>query len=48
MLPMTQPYPDALSVSRKALRALVALNWLFGAGILCLFLWSLVAGDFVL
>jgi hypothetical protein len=47
MLSMTQPHPDALSVSRKTLRALVALNWLFGAGILCLLIWTFIAPAFV-
>jgi DUF2975 family protein len=40
---MTQSSHDTLSVSRKALRALVALNWLFGAAILCLLLASYLA-----
>jgi hypothetical protein len=44
---MTQPYGDALSVSRKALRVLITLNWVFGAGILGLLLWTLVAGAWV-
>ena len=44
---MTQPYPDALSVSRKALRILITLNWLFGAAILGLLIWTFVAEEFV-
>jgi hypothetical protein len=42
-LSMTQPYHDALSLSRRALRALITLNWLFGAAVLGLFLWTFVA-----
>ena len=44
---MTQPYPDALSVSRKALRALITLNWLVGAAILALLVWTFLAEAFV-
>ena len=42
---MAQPYPDALSVSRKALRILITLNWLFGASILALLIATLVAEE---
>jgi hypothetical protein len=44
---MTQPYGDVLSISRKALRALVTLNWLFGAGILVMLVWTFLAEAFV-
>jgi hypothetical protein len=44
---MTQTHPAALSASHKALRALIWLNWLFGAAILCLLVASLVAGPSV-
>jgi hypothetical protein len=44
---MTEPYRDALSLSRKALRALITLNWLFGAAILGLLLWTFVAAAWV-
>jgi len=44
---MTQPYPDALSLSRKLLRALITLNWMFGAAVLGLFIWSLAAEDWI-
>ena len=44
---MTQPYHDALSVSRKTLRALITLNWLFGAAVLCLLIWTFVATAWV-
>jgi hypothetical protein len=44
---VTLPNPDALSISHKALRALITLNWLFGAGILALLIWTLFAGEWV-
>jgi hypothetical protein len=44
---MTQPYRDALSLSRKALRVLITLNWVFGAAILGMLVWTLVAGAWV-
>ncbi len=44
---MTQPYPDALSVSRKFLRILIPLNWLFGAAILAMLIGTFVAEDWV-
>ena len=44
---MTQPYPDALSVSRKALRILITVNWVFGAAILGLLIWTFVAEEWV-
>ncbi|MEP6729974.1 MAG: DUF2975 domain-containing protein [bacterium] len=44
---MTQPQHDALSVSRKALRALITLNWLFGAAVLCLLIASFLAEAWV-
>ena len=40
---MAQSHHTALSVSRKALRALIALNWLFGAAVLCLLIGSFLA-----
>jgi Protein of unknown function (DUF2975) len=44
---MTQPDHDALSVSHKVLRVLIAANWLLGAGILVLLIGSFVAGEWV-
>jgi len=44
---MTQGYRDALSVSHKVLRILVTLNWLFGAAILALLIWTFIAGPWV-
>src|SRR3954468_7639442 len=44
---MTQPRRDALSVSRTALGILIPLNWLFGAAILCLLIWTFVAEAWV-
>ena len=44
---MTQPYPDALSLSRKLLRALITLNWMFGAAVLALFSGTLAAEDWI-
>ncbi|MDP9176519.1 MAG: DUF2975 domain-containing protein [Gemmatimonadota bacterium] len=40
---MARSYPDALSVSRRVLRALIILNPLLGAAILALLIASLVA-----
>ena len=44
---MIQPNADALSVSHRVLRILIALNWLFGAAILGLLIWTFVAAEFV-
>ena len=44
---MIQPNADALSVSHKVLRVLIAANWLFGAAILGLLIWTFVAPAFV-
>jgi hypothetical protein len=44
---MTQPSPDALSLSRKLLRALITLNWMFGAAVFGLFIWTFVAEQWV-
>ncbi|HUQ83084.1 MAG TPA: DUF2975 domain-containing protein [Gemmatimonadaceae bacterium] len=44
---MLQPNADALSVSHKALRVLIVANWLFGAAILGLLIWTFLAGAFV-
>jgi hypothetical protein len=44
---MTQLNADPLSVSRKVLRILITLNWLFGAAILGLLIWTFVAGEWV-
>ena len=44
---MTEPYDDALSVSRKALRILITLNGLFGAAVLGLLIWTFVAEAWV-
>jgi hypothetical protein len=44
---MLRPNADALSVSHKVLRSLIALNWLFGAAILVLLIWTFVAAEFV-
>ena len=40
---MTPPYPDALSLSRRVLHVLIALNLVAGVLILALFVMSLVA-----
>ena len=44
---MTRPTSDALSVSHRALRLLITLNWLFGAAILALLVWTFVAEAWV-
>ena len=44
---MIDPNTDALSVSHKLLRFLIALNRLFGAGVLALLIWTFIAADFV-
>ena len=44
---MLQPNAGTLSVSHKVLRSLIALNWLFGAAILVLLIWTFVAAEFV-
>jgi hypothetical protein len=44
---MTRPNTDALSLSRRVLRILIALNWLFGGAILVLLIWTFVAAEFV-
>ena len=43
---MIQPNADALSLSRKVLRFLIPLNWLFATAILTLLIWTFVAGEF--
>jgi len=44
---MTKPYRDALSLSSKALRYLITLNWLFGAAVLGMLVCTLVAPAWV-
>ncbi len=44
---MAQPNSDALSLSRKALRGLIVLNWMFGAAIFALLTWTFIAAAFV-
>ena len=44
---MLQPNADALSLSHRALRILIAVNWLFGAAILGMLIWTFVATEFV-
>lgn len=44
---MSEPYPDALSLSHRALKVLITLNWLFGAGILVLLIWTFAAAEWV-
>jgi hypothetical protein len=44
---MTQPHTDALSMSRRVLRVLISLNWLFGAAILIFLIWTFAAPAFV-
>jgi hypothetical protein len=44
---MTRSTSDALSVSHRALRLLITLNWLFGAAILVLLVWTFVAEAWV-
>lgn len=44
---MQPPVTDPLSVSHRVLRILIALNWLFGAAILGLLIWTFVAAEFV-
>jgi hypothetical protein len=44
---MLRPNADALSVSHKVLRILIALNWLFGAAILGLLIWTFLAAEWV-
>lgn len=44
---MLQPNADALSVSHKVLRVLIAVNWLFGAAILGMLGWTFIAAEFV-
>lgn len=41
------PRPGALAVSRKLLRILIAVNWIFGAAIAALLIWTFAAPDFV-
>ncbi len=45
---MTESYPDALSLSRKVLRILIALNFMMGGLIGVLLIASLVAADWTL
>jgi hypothetical protein len=42
-----QPNAGALAVSHKVLRILITLNWLFGAAVLGLLIWTFLAADFV-
>jgi hypothetical protein len=44
---MQQPNADALSVSHRVLRILITLNWVFGAGVLALLIWTFAAAGFV-
>ena len=44
---MLQPNADALSVSHKVLRVLIAVNWLFGAAVLGMLIWTFIAAEFV-
>jgi hypothetical protein len=44
---MLRPNADALSVSHKVLRILITLNWLFGAAILGLLIWTFLAAEWV-
>ena len=44
---MLGPNADALSVSHKVLRILITLNWLFGAAILGLLIWTFLAAEWV-
>jgi hypothetical protein len=44
---MHQPDTGALSVSHKVLRVLIVTNWLFGAAILGLLIWTFLAAEFV-
>ncbi|MEO7454949.1 MAG: DUF2975 domain-containing protein [Gemmatimonadaceae bacterium] len=44
---MTQTDNNTLSLSRRVLRALIALNWLFGAAVLGLLVWTFLAGEWV-
>jgi hypothetical protein len=44
---MLEPVADALSVSHRVLRVLITLNWLFGAAVLGLLVWTFVAAEFV-
>jgi hypothetical protein len=45
---MSRQYPNALPLAHGVLRALIALNWLMGAGILVLLVASLAAERWVL
>ncbi len=45
---MTESYPDALSLSRKVLRILIALNFMMGGLIGVLLIASLVAADWTM
>ena len=42
---MSRYFPNALAVSRRVLRALIAINWIYGAGILAILVGSLVAEE---
>jgi len=44
---MLEPNAGALSVSHKVLRLLITLNWVFGAAVLALLIWTFVAAEFV-
>lgn len=45
---MSLPYESALGMSRRVLRALVMINWVYGTAILALLIWSLIAPDFAM
>ena len=45
---MSLPYENALRISRRVLRWLVALNIVYGVAILGLLVWSLIAEDFAM
>src|SRR5262245_38040420 len=44
---MLQPNADALSISHRVLRILITLNWLFGAAVLGMLIWTFIAPEFV-
>jgi len=45
---MSLPYESALRVSRRVLRVLVVVNWVYGLAILGLLVWSFFAQDAVM
>src|SRR5262245_20901346 len=44
---MLQPNADTLSISHRVLRILITLNWLFGAAVLGMLIWTFIAPEFV-